>query len=245
MAMEGLVNVVMENLDIIIILLFLLYFFKMIKNIGGKKTKYKRDIKTMSERIYNMLSKNSTSSELKKLTSVYVRGDEDVPKHKVGTTVGGVLNFQEYIIAPIKKTWWNPIEKSRMLMVEGEAVSDLHEGDLVIEGSSIHPITEKFTWVVPSKEMVDKYGDEEIQEKRENFMEKIFNQLGSFDLNNDIWANTKTAIRGNRASSKKEEVATNVPDIREQGQVERDSRSEQRRISREEERDKFNRRGGL
>lgn len=243
--MGSMIEMIVELLPVFIILVFIAYAIKLLKSLTGGKKKKTRDVKTMSERIYNMLASNAKSSGLKKLTKVYVRGDEDVPKHRVGTTIGGVLNFQEYIIVPIKKRWWNPLEKARMLMVEGEAVSDLHEGDLVIEGSSIHPITEKFTWVVPSKEMVDKYGDDEIQEKREAFMEKVFNQLGSFDLNNDMWANTKTAIRGNRASSKKEQIATNVPDIREEQTVERESRREQKRVEREEEKDKFNKGGGL
>ncbi len=151
------------------------------------------------------------------------------------------MNFQEYVIIPIKNKWWNLMETARMLMVEGEAITDLHEGDLVIKGSSLHPVTERFTWVVPNKEMVQKYGAEELEEKREAFIEKIFNQLGDFDLNDDVWDNTKTGIRGTRASARKEEVMAQAPDKREAWRVEREAQAEHKRIQREEEKSKFNR----
>jgi len=242
---EWMTELLIESMPLIIGLMLILYAFKMIKQVTNKGTEKDRDVKSMSDRIYKMLVTNAKSSDLKKKTDVYLRGDIDTPMHKIGTSVGGVLNFQEYVIIPIKKRWWDFRENARMLMVEGEAIADLHEGDLVIEGAGIHPVTEKFTWVVPSKEMVDKYGDENIQKKREGFMEKIFNQLGAFDLNDDIWSNTKTAIRGKRASARKEQVQMNIPDIREKKQLERESRQDQRRIERSEEKSNFERGNGL
>lgn len=241
--LEGFVNMIMENMDLIIILVILLYVVKMTREAvaGTGDSKKKRDIRTMKDRVHSMLALNASSVSYKRLSKVKLRGDADIPMHTVGTTVGGILNFQEYIIAPIKKHWWNPMETARMLMVEGEALTDLHEGELVIEGSSIHPVTERFTWVVPTEDMVDKYGDEEIQEKREAFIKKVFNQLGNFDSNDDVWANTKTAIRGTRASARREQVMTQAPDQREEWKVEREAQQEQKRIQKEEDKSSFDR----
>ena len=240
--LEGFTDAIMNNLDLIIVVLIMLYMVKMFKQaFGDKDIKKKRDIKSMADRIHNMMTTNASSVGLKKLSKVYLRGDDEISMHKVGTTVGGVLNFQEYIIIPIKTKWWNPLETARLLMAESEAVTDLHEGDLVIEGASIHPVTERFTWVVPNREMVEKYGPEEIEEKREAFLVKVFNALGNFDLNNDMWANTKTGMRGTRASARKEEVATLAPDKREEWRVEQEAQRDQRRIQQREDRGTFNR----
>lgn len=234
--MEGFLNVLMEPLIyFMIIAAIFVMIIKMFKEIKPDRTKREREVKSEDELIYKKLLLNAKSTYLKKKTPVYLRGDKDTPMYKIGTTVAGVLNFQEYVILPIKKKWWNIRESARMLMVEGEAISDLHQGDIIIEGSSIHPITDKFTWVVPSDEMVEKYGDENIQKKREAFANKLFNQQGNWDLNNDVWENTKTAIRGQRASSRREQVRMNIPDVKEQESVERKAEKEHERIEKSEQ----------
>lgn len=193
-----------------------------------------KETKSMDERIYRTLCERAKGSSLKKHVSVYVKGDESVPMHKIGETPAGVLNYPDIVIIPIKSRWWKFIENASMLIVEGEFIPDLYEGDIVIEGVGIHPLSEKFSFINISQGYGKQYTDKEVQDKRNRLMERMFAELGNFDLNNDVWDNTKTGLRGGRLSSKSELIRSAYPQERPVDMVERDQRSQEKEIRREE-----------
>ena len=75
--LEGFTDAIMNNLDLIIIVLIMLYMVKMFKQaFGDKDIKKKRDIKSMADRIHNMMTTNASSVG----KSVII----DVDKYKCG-----------------------------------------------------------------------------------------------------------------------------------------------------------------
>ena len=225
------------SIDILPLLIVAIIGWTLLKGILDalpKATEKVKETKSMDERIYRTLCECAKGSSLKRHCKVYVKGDESVPLHKIGETPAGVLNYPDIVIIPIKSKWWKVLQKASMLIVEGEFIPDLYEGDIVIEGVGIHPLSEKFSFVNISQGYGKQYTDKEVQDKRNRLMERMFAELGNFDLNNDVWDNTKTGLRGGRLSSKSELIRGAYPKERPVDVVEREQRKQESEIRHEE-----------
>lgn len=211
--------------------------FLMIKQLMPEKENKELQVRSMSERLYKMMCSAASLDTLKQRAKVLVRGDESTPMRKVGEVTGGILNLPEAIIIPLKSRWWKFWEDVRFLIVEGEFITDLFEGEVVIEASGIDPLTDKFLFVNVSQgygNEDDRYTDAEVQLKRSKLMEKIFARLGAFDMNDDIWENTKTSARGGRAAARKEYFWDSRPPVKTEDEMQKEQQIQEQRMMREE-----------
>lgn len=230
-------------------LIILMVVVEIVKSVIEKFSAYgsekkEKETKTEDERLYKAIVNLCKRSDLKKHEDVYLRGDSNTPMQKIGQTAVGVLTTPEMYIIPIRKTWWKVWQSANLLCVLRENIVDMYEGDLVIDGAGLDPLSEKFTLVHSPHELGEEMDDEKVQRKKLKVFEKWISRRLDFDLNNDIAQNTKTGMRGSRVTAEKELVRPDRPQSRPVSEIQREQERKEREIEREEKnRSIFNRSG--
>lgn len=239
-------NMLMQMLPYLIVIVVVIEILKVvlkkIKDWGVEARE--KETKTEDERLYKAIVNLCKKYDLKKHEDVYLRGDSNIPKEKIGETATGVLPTQEMYIIPVRKKWWKFWQKATLVCVLRENIVDMYEGDLVIDGAGLDPLTEKFTLVYNPQEFGEETDDKEIQRKKLKIFEKYITRRLDFDMNNDIAQNTKTGMRGSRISADKELIRPERPQSRPKSEVQREQKRKEREIEKSERsRSIFNRSG--